>query len=249
MRAESRKTKQIVLTSLSLAIGLIILAQPGVAAMSIAGVTGLVGIPTARIMPDGKVAFGVGYTDREYGWYAPKYDQVAYYVTVGYLPFLEASVRVTTFPGSSPAGTHGWDKDRMVSVGLRVMDERRYMPSILIGGRDIFGETVRFNALYVVMSRAVRLPIVGVLDVHLGCASDLMKELLLNSDLLSHSMTGAFAGLEMRLCRYLAVMGEYDTRKCNVGLRIMPWGERANIDLAALGLKHISGGMSISFNL
>ena len=79
--------RQIFLIFLSSVVVFIILSQPGIAAMSIVGTTGLVGIPTARVMPDGKVAFGIGYTDSEYSLYGPKYAQVAYYVTVGYLSF------------------------------------------------------------------------------------------------------------------------------------------------------------------
>ena len=35
----------------------------------------------------------------------------------------------------------------------------------------------------------------------------------------------------------------------NVPLRITPWVDRINIYLVAMGMKGISGGMSISFNL
>lgn len=67
--------------------------------MSLIGTTGLVDIPTTHVIPDGKVAFGTGYTDRKYSVHSPEYTQVAYYITVGYLPFLEVSLRVTNFPG------------------------------------------------------------------------------------------------------------------------------------------------------
>lgn len=239
----SKSAKQILIAYLWIAIGLIMLAQPGMAAMSIIGTTGLVHIPTARIIPDGKAAFGMGYIDKEHSLYSSKYTQVAYYATVGYLPFLEASLSVTVFPGMPfVSDDYGSDKDRMISMGLRVINESRYLPSILLGGRDLYGGTMRFNALYLVMSKSVGLPVVGPLDVHAGYASDLMEAQ-------HYSMIGLFAGLEKRLCRYLAVMGEYDTKEYNVGLRITPWVAWVNIDLVAMGLKGISGGMSVSFNL
>lgn len=191
--------------------------QPGIAAMSIAGTTGLVNVPTARVIPDGKAAFGMGYTDKKHSLYTSEYTQVAYYVTAGYLPFLEASLRITVFPGMPFSGDYGSDKDRMVSVKLRAIDESRYLPSILVGGSDIYGGTVRFNSLYIVMSKSIHLPILGISDVNLGYASDLMEAQ-------HHSMVGVFGGLEMRLTRYLAIMGEYDTKRYNVGLRITPWG-------------------------
>lgn len=242
--AEGRNPGQTFLALFSLVTGLIILTKPGIAAMSITGTTGLVDIPTAHIIPDGKIAFGIGYTNKKYSLYSPKYAQVTYYVTIGYLPFLEMGLRITHFPGKMEPGVYGSTKDRMASVKLRVIKEGRYLPSMLLGARDIIGGSTRFNAAYIVMSKCVHLLLLGSLDIHLGYASDiLMKE----AD--HHSMLGPFAGLEKKLCRYLTVMGEYDTRKCSLGLRIMPWGDRTNIDLVALGLKRISGGMSISFGL
>lgn len=206
------------------------------------GLTGLVDVPTARLIPDGRASFGAGYTHKDYSLYSSEYAQVIYYVTVGYLPFLETSFRVTVFPGMPFSGDYGSDKDRMVSLKLRVMHESRYLPSIVLGGHDIYGETTRFNTLYVVMSRHIRLPVISDLDIHLGYASDLM-------DAQYHSMSGVFGGLEMRLSRSFAFMWEYNTRRHNAGLRITPWGSRANVDLVALGLRGLSGGVSFSLNL
>ncbi len=245
-------TKRTSLAFFSIVTGFSILAQPGIAAMSIAGTTGLVDIPTARIIPDGRVAFGIGYTDKNHSLRGPKYAQVAYYVTVGYLPFLEGSLRITNFPGNMQPGAYGSEKDRMASVKILVRKEGCYMPSVLLGIHDVLGvynsenpeANVNFNAAYIVVSKSIRLAFAGSLDIHMGYASDVVVKKASH-----YSMLGVFAGLEKELCEYLSVMGEYDTQKCNVGLRITPVGEYVNIDLAILGLKHISGGMSISFGL
>lgn len=136
----------------------------------------------------------------------------------------------------------------MASVKLRLIKGGRYLPSMLLGVHDILSTAkegaMDFNTAYIVMSRRVRLRLLGSLDIHLGYASDLLIK-----EAEHHSMIGPFAGLEKKLCRYLTVMGEHDTRKYNVGLRITPWGDRTNIDLVVLGLNRISGGMSISFGL
>ena len=139
-------------------------------------------------------------------------------------------------------------KDRMGSVKLRIVNESIYLPSVLLGVHDVIGtlrkESVNFNTAYIVMSKSIHHQFIGLLDVHLGYASDVMMKEARN-----HSMIGAFAGLEMKLFRYLAVIAEYDTQKYNVGLRLKLWGDGTNIDLVLLGLKHISGGMSVSFSL
>lgn len=240
--------RQIFLIFLSSVIIFIIFSQPGIAAMSITGTTGLVGIPTARVMQDGKIAFGIGYTDNEYSLYGPKYAQIAYYVTVGYLPFLELSLRVTSFPKKMEVGAYGSVKDRMGSVKLRIMNESIYLPSVLLGIHDVMGtvsaKNVHFNAAYIVMSKSIHHQFIGLLDIHLGYASDVMMK-----EARDHSIAGTFAGMEMKLFRHLVAMAEYDTQKYNVGLRLKLWGGDANIDLVMLGLKHISGGMSVSLNL
>lgn len=210
--------------------------------MSLSGTTGLVETPTARIISDGRVAFGLGYTDKYYALFSPGDAQLVYYVTVGYLPFLEVGLRITTFPEDIRSGILGWYKDRMANVKWLILDEGPYMPSILLGGQDIYGDNMRYNALYAVMSKSVRLPRLGTTDVHLGYASDLMKAQ-------RHTMIGVFGGVEIEFHKYLTVMVEYDTRKYSAGLRIMLWGDRVNIDAVALGLKRLSGGMSIALDL
>lgn len=223
-------------------IAITVIAQPATAAVSITGATGLMVVPTAHLIPDKKAAFGIGYIDRDHSLYSSEYAQIAYYVTAGYLPFLETTFRITVFPGMPFSGNYGSDKDRMVSLKLRVMEEGSYLPSIVLGGSDVYGESVRFNSLYVVMSRSVRFLIDRDLYMHLGYASDLMEAQ-------HHSMVGIFGGLEMSISRYLTIMGEYDTRRFNAGLRVMPWDDRANMDLIFMGLRGLSGGMSLAFNL
>jgi len=223
------------------------LPQTSSAATSLTGSTGLVNIPTAYIISDGKIAFGVGYTDRNYSLLGPKYAQAAYYATAGYLPFLEVSLRVTVFPGRIGPGKYGSAKDRMASIKLKLLNESRYLPTVLIGSHDILTtysyNDMHFGSEYVVLSKTYHLPFVDSLGVHLGYATKQIKKAA------NYSMVGTFAGVEIKLCRFLVAMGEYDTKKYNAGLRVTPFGDKISIDIDALDMRRVSGGVSFSFGL
>jgi hypothetical protein len=234
---------------------LLLIARLGLAETSLTGVTGLVNVPTARVIPDGKLAFGLGYIDNEYSLRGPDYPQFDYYVTVGFLPFLEGSLRITHFPGNSQPENYGSEKDRMASVRLLLTGESQYSPSVLLGFHDILGvyhktsssdslKNVNFNTTYIAISKSISLPFIGSTSVHAGYASDLLMP-----NALSHSMLGFFAGADKKIGGSLTFMAEYDSKKYNMGLRLTPAKDRINLDIAFLGFKRISGGMAVSLDL
>ena len=213
--------------------------------MSMVGTTGLVCIPTARIIPDGKLALGVSYTDAKYSFYGPKYNQIAYYATAGYLPFLEVSLRATEFPALAWSEAYRSGIERMASVKLQIMKENRYLPSVVLGIHDIYGVSRKFNAQYIEASKSINFPLLGPMDIHIGHAPNPIK----SSGIKNYSMEGAFGGIEKVLCPYLTAMMEYDSRKYNIGLKIVPMGDRIYIDMVVLGMNRISGGISFSVDL
>jgi hypothetical protein len=219
--------------------------QQGMANISMVGTTGLVTIPTARIIPDGKLALGVSYTDAKYSFYGPKYNQIAYYATAGYLPFLEVSLRATEFPDLAWSDAYSSGIERMASVKLQVMKENRYFPSVVIGIHDIYGVSRKFNAQYIVASKSINFHLLGPIDIHIGHAPNPIK----SKEIKDYSINGAFGGIEKALCKYLTAMIEYDSRKYNVGLKIAPLGDRICIYIVILGMNRISGGINISTDL
>jgi hypothetical protein len=230
----------------SLLVVFILSVPQGMASMSMVGTTGLVCIPTAQVIPDGKVAFGVAYTDAKYSYRGPESAQIAYYATVGYLPFLEVSLRLSQFPDYLELKTnYGSAKDRMASAKLRIMKENRYFPSIVLGIHDIYGDAVKFNAQYIVASKSINFPLLGLMYIHTGYAPNPIKF----KKIMHYSMEGAFAGIEKVLCPYLTATLEYDSRKFNIGLKIVPLGDRVYINIAVLGMNRISGGVSFSADL
>ena len=218
--------------------------QQGMASMSMVGTTGLVCIPTAQVIPNGKMTLGMAYTDAKYSDYIPGYKQIAYFATFGYLPFLEIGLRLTQLPDFMAREAYGSTKDRMVSAKLRVIKESHLIPSLVLGIHDLYGNGI-FNAQYLAMSKSMDLPILRLMSIHIGYSSNIIKY----NKVKNYSMEGAFAGIEKVFCKYLTAMLEYDTQKYNFGLKISPLGDKIYIDVAILGLDRISGGMNFSFNL
>jgi len=221
--------------------------QQAIASMSMFGTTGLISIPTAYILPDGKIAFGTSYTNEHYGRYSHYSNvQLAYYVALAYLPFLELNLTATQYPNFAWSDTYTSAVDRMASIKLLLLKEKQYLPSIAIGVLDLYGKAMEYNAQYIVVSKSIALPLTGAVSFHFGYAPNPIKSDRIDD----YSIKGGFAGLEVPFFdAILSIMLEYDSQKYNAGLRIIPINDWICIDLIMLGLKYLSGNISFSFDL
>ena len=121
------------------------------------GETGLFEVPTARMMPEGSLKFGLNSSN--------PYEQTVISAT----PFswLEATYRYTEIknelysPFPSFSGNQTF-KDKAFDFKFKIVDEGRYLPSIAIGLRDV-GGTGWFSSEYIVASKGY-----GPFDVTLG---------------------------------------------------------------------------------
>lgn len=238
--------KDTILIVCLLIICLVSFVQKGMTAMSMFGTTGLVLIPTANILPDGKLALGISYTDEKYGKYSSRHTaQIASYATLGYLPFLEVSLRVTKYPNLPWSENYRSAVERMASVKLQVFREKRFFPSVVLGVNDLYGKSIQYNAQYFVISKLVNPPLLKHIGIHIGYAPNPIK----SKRIYNYSLQGIFAGLETQLYKSISAMLEYDSKKFNIGLRIAPLADFIYINVVALGLNHISGNINISFDL
>jgi hypothetical protein len=186
------------------------------------GGTGLMEIPTARILPDGAMRLGVAKAS-PYVWYAFGF---------GLLPGLEFSGRytdVTNLPsGLSP--DFGSYKDKAFDVKYQIFRESKRGPAIALGVNDFQG-TRLFESQYLVLSRQLY-----PLDVTLGVGRKRFKGPLSIGDEI-----GFWGGIEWALTDRLHLMLEYnpieyqkDPEPCrgvpegsdspfNAGLRYRTW--------------------------
>ncbi len=109
------------------------------------GVTGLIDIPTARMMRDGDFATSLVYQDRA----------DIYSLTYQATPWLETTFRYTVF-------NEFFYADRSYEAKFKLLDESPYFPALAVGIRDILGTGI-LGSEYIVGSKKW-----GNFDVSLG---------------------------------------------------------------------------------
>ncbi|MFA7289743.1 MAG: YjbH domain-containing protein, partial [Melioribacteraceae bacterium] len=124
---------------------------------SMTGLSGLYSIPTAEINADKSVTVGTNYYPKQkLDFLGDNKGAQIYYLTLGYMPFFEFSVRLTR-----PFGEKGEGfaiGDRMFSARVKFINESDYIPSVAVGMHDFMaangGEKAkRFNANYFTLTK------------------------------------------------------------------------------------------------
>lgn len=121
------------------------------------GGTGLMQMPTARMMPDGQFSASVTNND----------DYIHYTTSLQLFPWLETTIRYTQVHAllySSDESFSGDTKytDKSIDAKLRVLEEGYWLPEVSIGLRDL-GGTGLFDGEYIAASKRF-----GAVDVTLG---------------------------------------------------------------------------------
>lgn len=216
-------------------------------AQTLEGTTGLFLIPTAEMQNDKQVTIGTNYVHKSlisFGGY--KLDAFTPFISINFLPFVEISGKITRVKRliNDKQGIG----DRTISVRIRLLNENNSIPSITIGLQDLAGiyggpEAVRNNALYIVLSKHILLKNNNNLDfgLHAGYGLDRIKAQ-------HHNFVGLFGGVSLKLFHTLEIMGEYDGKYSNTGIRVHLF-DRFSILGGLLQLKHFSGGAAFSFVL
>lgn len=210
--------------------------------ISLNGTSGLLLTPTADLVQDSRLAAGASFVDKKWAIEArDEHNNVAYFATLGFLPRVEVSMRVTVLPGAkfSVADPDRSVKDRMFSVKALLLRQSGVWPSVAVGGEDITG-TKRFNTLFAVLSRRIN-PGVAEFRVHLGAGVDWIEAK-------NHPLDGVFGGVAMRLWEGGELIGEYDTNKVNIGFAVQPF-PYVRVLVAALNAESFAGGLNVQFGL
>lgn len=127
------------------------LAVPQVQASDF-GVPGILDIPNARMQDDGELMLAYSRKD------------IADIFSIGFqaTPWLQTAFRYTIYDPRDLDRSRDRLKDRSFEVRARLLRERRYLPEVSLGIRDLVG-TGAWNGEYLVASKAV-----GPLDLTLG---------------------------------------------------------------------------------
>ena len=166
-----------------------------VSAQSVAGTSGLIHIPSARMLEDGQLVLGAAYIPKPY---FQRYDRrnnpgLNTYITLGFLPFIEVMFRYTHELNLPVNPETRYFPDRMFTIRGRLLKEKKYLPSIVLGLQDasaIFGDTClscsNYSAIYFVGSKNIKSDF-GNFDLSVGYAFDFLE-------LKSKDYMGVFGG-------------------------------------------------------
>jgi hypothetical protein len=195
------------------------------------GISGLIRIPTADVIPDGSYRVGASFIDSDYtrGAHAGRSDMIPTFVNVGLLPGLEMGFRLNIFPDVEPLRFPNWhySTDRSVFAHYQLWPQHGSLPAVAIGAQDIsFRDDAEVvgRAEYIVATQQL-----GALRLHLGRGTK--------------RLSGLFGGAEYCISPGLAVIGEYDTDWFNYGLRAAP-NRSWRVDLTLTDSRAIGGAVS-----
>jgi hypothetical protein len=172
--------------------------------ISMSGLSGLVNVPSAAVLPSGTVdfAFTNARTPESFqlgGW------QRNAFIAFGFLPRVTVGLRGTVYPDTA-ANTVGRDLSESVEVQLlREHDDR---PALAVGAFDAFSAVAPyFRTFYAVASKSVG----TYLALTAGVASG------------PRTLKGFFGGAEIKATPWLSGLGDFDGRKFAVGVRLDPF--------------------------
>ncbi len=205
--------------------------------------SGLFTIPDANLIGDGKVSIGMNWQSHEYIKSYQGYDRLVGYVNLGFLPFIEAGLRIS-YPYDLSNHAIG---DRMPFIRIRLIEQKGFLPNIVVGAHDflaVFGgtEAINFNSFYLVATRKglVNTSSFSV-DVTLGYGVDWIKAEY-------YQFLGVFGGIRSTIFKNYSVMIEYDSERINVGSEFTFFGN-LKIVFGFMDMKRLQGGFSYSIQL
>ncbi len=220
-------------------------------AQGLSGTTGLFNIPVGRIPEDRTFIAGAHFLDRHYGGYKYtrdpdfQWDALATFATLVFLPRVELQFRYTHLLGRKINQETKYFPDRMATVRVQALRERRWVPAVTVGLQDFAGMLSAFSlsspsyyaANYVVASKKQALG-PCVMDLTFGYGGQLRRVAKVQLD-------GAFGGLAIG---WKGLPGtdfivEYDSRHWNIAGRVLLF-KRLQLLAGWYNLKAFSGGLS-----
>jgi Exopolysaccharide biosynthesis protein YbjH len=209
---------------------------------SLNSLSGDYNIPTAMTVGDGNLIVGSFFLDKRYvADLGIKNNSIAYFATLGFLPFMEISARFTK--QMAPMDALG---DRMISVKFQIMKNVDYQPAVAVGVHDFLKtgtvETNRFNALYIVGTEGLRMhSIIEDAELSAGFGVGWLKAQ-------QHQYVGLFGGIRAGLTDYFDLMSEYDGKSWNGAVRLKLLS-RIYLLAGLMNFNYFCGGASFSYSI
>jgi len=212
---------------------------------TVLGHSGFIVTPTAEIMPDGQIAANISRIPKLYADNYKPYDRTTYIASMGFLPFLEASIGFIR-----PDNFQGGIGDRTVSLRLRLLRESGSRPAVAVGMQDFFAvedlgleppAAQHFTSSYIVMTKHVPSFWGTTLGINVGYGLNYLPSY-------DKQLTGLFWGLLFSPIKPVQMIYEYDSEYTNAGLRFF-FFQRVHYMLSFWKLKYMMHQLSFTINL
>lgn len=198
---------------------------------SVTGTSGLIHIPSARMIEDGQLVLGAAYIPNPYFTFKNRGGSggnrrinpgLNTYITYGILPFAEVMFRYSHELNMPVNPFNKYFPDRMFSFRLRILKESVFLPSIVFGSHDLGkfatsqGSATNFSTTYVTSNKSFDYRGIN-LDFTLGYAFDFFT-------LKAEGLKGVFLGVQFKteFLSNSSVVVEYDTNYFNIGFKYSP---------------------------
>lgn len=200
------------LISARIIIFILLLATKNIIAQSSVGTSGLLNIPNGEIFADKTFSAGINYLPLGISGDIFTYNTGNYFFTLVFLPNLEVTYRMTLLKENSKIFN---EQDRSFGFKFRIIKERKYTPSLVIGMSDIYTSSERganryFTSSYIVSDKNFE---TGLLKHRITFGYGFSAELI-------YRLTGFWGGytLEHKLLPRFSFTNEYDTKNVNTAL-------------------------------
>jgi hypothetical protein len=203
-----------------------------------AGTTGLLNIPTADMQPDGTFMFGGNYLPEPITPKRFAYNTGNYYINITFLPFWEVNYRLTLLQTSS-TGRYN-QQDRSFALRCRLLGETKYIPSVVVGGNDVYTSSSgngnqNFGVVYAVATKNFHLAD-GNLSATLGYGIDVFEK---------NQYEELFCGIAFSpgFFRQISFIAEFDSKVWNTGGTLLLF-DHLYFHTFAYDLKYLCGGIA-----
>lgn len=212
-------------------------SAPTQAQIGLGGYDAIMMVPTAKLQEVNTVAVGVGYIPQPYAVFlGPDHDNLRYFATFGFLPFLEISFRAT----KALKRKEGSIGDRMASFRLQILRETPTRPAVTLGLHDasaLFRRKEWFHSLYGVATKSIFVMRHWNLETTVGYGVDWIETRV-------HEFVGLFGGVTWGYQKIISLKAEYDTDHFNYGLGFNLFGVVAG-NVVVIDGKKLAFGLNL----
>ncbi len=213
---------------------------------TIYGVPGTIKTPNAYIAPNGKFLIGMGFFHDYHFNHNDPTKQWTLNLDIGVHSRFELGIRLLIIPGwKGDSPFYDAYFDRMINGKVILIKEKEKFPQLSFGMQDAVG-TRYHNCTYLVATKNLKLYKAFNCLVSLGYGSKLSDLAL--GDATDHNFIGFFGSSEIAYKNRLVLMGEYDARNFNTGLKLA-LADWLNFNLTLLKLQYPSAGLSFKITL